>query len=172
MNRVLVVGQPGDKGPLSFSTFAESLSRRMGVPRLSHRCDHAATHPDWIAAEPAGLFSEPLFRRADTVVWLHFSPLPYVQDWLGRSGDALRSALTGRSGLVARAGWLDVVGAFRTLMMAPEMYSLFGHPALAHVRLVELRSPRQAQFWLMTQRRRRPGDPPRREQQPASPRDA
>lgn len=156
MPRVLVVGQPGNGGPLPCSRFAESLARRLGLPRLRLvQRTEPVEEPNWIAAEEAGTFSEPLFREADTVVWLHFSPLPYLRDWFGRGLDAVTALATGHGRETARAGWNDVLTAFHYLMIAPDMYSLFGHAALAHVKVIELRTPRQAQFWLLAQRPRR-----------------
>lgn len=155
MPRVLVVGQPGAAGPLPCTDFAEMLSHRLGIPPLPlmQRAE-APEKADWIAAEPAGQFTEPLFRKAETVVWLHFSPLPYVGDWFAHHWERLKAMTMAGSCAAARATWDDVVTSFHYLMRAPEMYELFGHPALAHVRVIELRTPRQAEFWLMTQRRR------------------
>lgn len=160
MNRIVVVGQPGPQGRLCPLEFARVLSIRLGVrhwpvvqgvPTEVH--DALQAHEQWIASEPAGRFSEALFRRADTVVWLHFSPLDYLRDWSARLSDALRRG-TREALTEGRARWLDVRGSFSHLMAAPQMYALLQHPALAHVTLHELRNPRQAQFWLMSQRRR------------------
>jgi hypothetical protein len=154
MPRVLVVGQPGETGPLPCFNFAEQLAQRLGIPPLTQRAEAPATQ-DWIAAEPAGEFSEPLFRHAETVVWLHFSPVPYLRDWFERQRSRLGALIDPHTRRAASARWDDVVTAFHYLMRAPDMYELFRHPALAHVRVVELRSPRQAEFWLMSQPRRR-----------------
>jgi len=153
MPRVLVVGQPGETGPLPCASFAEQLAQRLGIPPLARR-DEAPATADWIAAEPAGDFSEPLFRHVETVVWLHFSPVPYLRDWFARQRTRLGALLNLGTRRAAGARWDDVVTAFRYLMRAPDMYELFRHPALAHVKVIELRNPRQAEFWLMSQRRR------------------
>lgn len=153
MPRVLVVGQPGVTGPLPCESFAQQLAQRLGVPPLTE-AERAPAAEHWIAAEPAGQFSESLFRHAETVVWLHFSPLPYFSDWIERQRVRLGALINPRARRVASARWDDVVTAFRYLMRAPEMYALFNHPALAHVKVIELRNPRQAEYWLMTQKRR------------------
>jgi hypothetical protein len=157
MRRVVVVGQAAPRG-LCFCEFARSLAARLDARHLASPSDtpptQASAEDAWVATEPAGLFSEHLFRRADTVVWLHFSPLPFVKDWLARLRDAASLRRLSESGRGARSTWRHVMLSFDYLRVAPQMYRLFGHPALAHVRLVELRSPQQADFWLMTQRRR------------------
>jgi hypothetical protein len=153
MPRVLVVGQPGETGPLSCDAFAEQLAQRLGIPPLTQR-EQARASDHWIAAEPAGQFSEPLFRHVETVVWLHFSPLPYLRDWFERQRSRLGALIDPQTRRAAGARWDDVVTAFRYLMRAPDLYELFRHPALAHVKVIELRNPRQAEFWLMAQRRR------------------
>lgn len=156
MPRVLVVGQDGEAGPLPCSEFAEILSQRLGVPPLPMmRRAEAPEEPDWIATDPAGAFTEPLFRKAETVVWLHFSPLPYLRDWLAHQWQRVKEFPDLQQRAAARARWADVVTAFRYLVRAHDMYELFRHPALAHVRVIELRTPRQAEFWLMTQHLRR-----------------
>jgi hypothetical protein len=156
MPRVVVVGQPGEAGPLPCSNFVEMLSRRLDIPALTAAAPaEVAEQADWIAAEAAGTFSEPLFRKAETVVWLHFSPLPYLADWFAHQRERLKAFASEQRRAAARARWGDVATAFRYLVIAPEMYELFSHPALAHVQVVELRSPREAEFWLMTQKRRR-----------------
>jgi len=129
------------------------LSQRLGLPPMM-RCAEAPEEPNWVATDPAGAFTEGLFRNAETVVWLHFSPLPYLGDWLARLWQRLKSFPDPQQRAAARARWADVVTAFHHLMRAHEMYALFRHPALQHVRVVELRTPREAEFWLMTQQRR------------------
>ena len=156
MPRVLVVGQAGEAGPLPCAEFAEMLSQRLGVPPLPLDGDAGTPEqPDWIASEPAGAFSEPLFRKAETVIWLHFSPLPYLGDWIEHQLERITAFITPRQRAAARARWDDVLTAFGYLLRARDMYSLFRHPALAHVRVIELRTPREAEFWLMAHQRRR-----------------
>ena len=157
MKRVIVIGQPGADSALSCLAFARALSARLGlrhVPLLDRLAEdvHAAlqAHDQWIVTEPAGRFTESLFRRAEHVVWLHFSPLDFARDWLARTGDALRPRAAHRP---PRARWADVREAFAHLMMAPHMYRLLAHPALAHLQVHELRNRRQAEFWLMSRRR-------------------
>jgi hypothetical protein len=158
MKRVIVIGQPGADGALSCLAFARALSARLGLRHLAlldrlpddvHAALHA--HDQWIVTEPAGRFTESVFRRAEHVVWLHFSPLDFLRDWIGRAGDALRAHRPDRT---ARARWADVREAFSHLMQAPQMYRLLAHPALAHLQVHELRNQRQAEYWLMRQRRR------------------
>jgi len=162
MKRVIVIGQPRSEGALSCPAFARMLSMRLGVRHLSLLHDappevHAAldAQDQWIVSEPAGRFTESLFRRADNVVWLHFSPADFLRDWLARAGDALRrhrSEAADSAG--ARARWIDIGEAFAHLMMAPSMYRMLQHPALSHLQVHELRNRRQAEYWLMSQRRR------------------
>ncbi len=153
MPRVVVVGQPGDTGPLPCEDFALRLAQRLGIAPLTQRGD-APQRDHWIATETAGEFSEPVFRHVDTVVWLHFSPLPYLRAWIEQLRATLRALVDPTTRRTARACWDDVTTSFRYLMHAPDMYELFRHPALAHVRVIELRNPRQAEFWLMAQRRK------------------
>ncbi|HTT10269.1 MAG TPA: hypothetical protein VMG60_05205 [Burkholderiaceae bacterium] len=157
MPRFLVVGQADAAGPMPCSEFAEMLGRRTGVPRLPmpERAD-AFEASDWIATDLAGAFTEPLFRKAETVVWLHFSPLPFLADCLAHQWQRIKAFPYPDQRAAMRARWNDVVTAFLHLVQAHKMYELFRHPALAHIRVVELRTPRQAEFWLMTQ------DPPRK----------
>jgi len=155
MPRVLVVGQTEAAGPLPCAEFAEMLSQRLGVPPLP--TTHGAEAPDqadWIATDPAGAFTEPLFRKAETVVWLHFSPLPYFADWIDHLWQRILAFPDPDQRAAMRARWNDVATAFWYFTRAHHMYDLFRHPALAHVRVVELRTPREAAFWLMTQRQR------------------
>ena len=159
MKRVIVIGQQGADGVLGCLSFAHMLSARLGVrhlpvsngvpPEVKAALD---THDQWIVSEPAGRFTETLFRRAEHLVWLHFSPLDFVRDWVGRAADALRPQPDAGPG--TRARWDDIREAFAQLMLAPGMYRLLAHPALAHLQVHELRNRRQAEFWLMSQRRR------------------
>jgi hypothetical protein len=160
MKRVIVIGQAGTDNELSCLAFARTLSARLGVRHLPLVADvppevdaalHA--HDQWIVTEPVGRFTETLFRRAEHLVWLHFSPLDFIRDWLGRAADALRPVPGALVAAGARAGWDDVRDAFSHLMMAPQMYQMLRHPALAHLEVHELRNRRQAEFWLMNQRR-------------------
>ncbi len=168
MNRVVVIGQARLPGRLCLLEFARTLSVRLGVRHWALAADAGdapapladevaralSTHEQWIVAEPAGRFSEAVFRRADTVVWLHYSPWDVIRDMAGRVGDAMPQAAPSAAAAVPRAGLQDVRDAFSLLMQAPSMYRLLEHPALAHLSVHELRSPRQATFWLMSQRRR------------------
>jgi hypothetical protein len=143
MKRVVVIGLPGQRGPLPCTQFARLLALRLGgTPRLLQSSPRprvpspgADGDETWVAAEPAGRFTEAVFRRVDTVVWLNFSPWALLRDWLLR-----RQA--------AHAALRDVVISFTHLLMAPQMYRLLRHPALAHASLHELRTPQQALFWL------------------------
>ncbi len=158
MLRIVVVGPPAaTSGPLCFREFARALALRLGAHQVTQESSPAVLRDEaWVGAEPVGLFTERLFRQADTIVWLHFSPLAFLRDWAARARDLLLAAAR-RHGLHAptpRATWRDVRAAFAHLMIAPEMYALLQHPALAHARVIELRSPREADFWLMMQRRR------------------
>lgn len=156
MRRVVVVGQPAPGGSLCFREFARALALRLGARPLPTTVADRSEHAEhtWVATEPAGLFSEEIFRHADTVVWLHFTPLPFLKDWLARVRDAATLKWLVSRETTVRSTWRHVMASFDYLRVAPHMYQLFGHPALAHIRLVELRSPQQAEFWLMTQRRR------------------
>jgi hypothetical protein len=133
------------------------LSQRLGVPPLpvTRPADQDPQQDDWVATDPAGVFTEPLFRKAETVVWLHFSPLPYLADWLAHRWEQMKALSDAEHRAAVRSRWGDVLTAFGHLLRTQDMYELFHHPALAHVRLVELRSPREAEFWLLTQRRRK-----------------
>ncbi|MGE5337432.1 MAG: hypothetical protein ACM3PU_06365 [Gemmatimonadota bacterium] len=162
MQRIVVVGQPAPAGALCFREFARMLALRLGAHQVTEESPTTVMQEEaWVGAEPAGVFTEKLFREADTIVWLHFSPLPFVRDWASRVVDVLRraaAAVRRRQALARasalRASWSDIRRSFSYLQIAPEMYALMGHPALSHARVIELRSPQQAEFWLMTQRRR------------------
>jgi hypothetical protein len=161
MRRIVVVGQPAPPG-LCFREFARSLALRLGAHQVTRESPATVMQADaWVGSELVGVFTESLFRQADTIVWLHFSPLAFVRDWSARTADALRGIVAGlrRSSVfgqerVLRASWNDVKRSFDHLMIAPQMYALMGHPALAHAQVIELRTPQQAEFWLLTQRRR------------------
>lgn len=163
MRRVVIVGQSLPGSALCFRAFGRSLALRLGAHVASHDSPRAVLEDEaWVGAEPVGVFSESLFRRADTIVWLHFSPIAVLADTAGRLADLIKSSrwmprrrkLAPAADLVRRASWQDVRNAHGLLMLAPQLYQLFAHPALAHARVVELRTPRQADLWLMLQRRR------------------
>jgi hypothetical protein len=163
MRRVVVVGQPAPQGFLCFREFGRMLALRLGAHHVTHESPATVLREEaWVSSERAGVFTESLFRQADTVVWLHFSPVAFVRDWAARAVDLLRQFATSlrrhpgvaKQGRTLRASWRDVKTSYDYLMVAPQMYALMRHPALAHARVIELRSPRQAEFWLLMQRRR------------------
>jgi len=162
MRRIVVVGQTAPSGALCFREFARALALRLGAYQVSRESPATVIREEaWVGAEPAGVFSEALLREADTIVWLHFSPIAFLRDWSARTADSMRDVVARlrrshafRQERVLRASWSDVKRSFDQLLIAPQMYALMGHPALAHARVVELRTPRQAEFWLLTQRRR------------------
>lgn len=192
MKRVVVIGQPGQRGPLTYSEFARLMAQRLGMstlpamgeaaPQRSTVAVDAATprertasvgraetlaadsaapakasaqvqpreNDSWVAAEPAGIFSEDVFRHADTVVWLHFSPAAFVRDWMAR----WRTWWSSPASAEGRTGLRDIYLSFRFLLKAPHLYRLLHHPALAHVSFHVLRTPEQARFWLSAQEQR------------------
>jgi hypothetical protein len=158
MKRVVIIGQPGQHGPLSCTEFAQQVADHLGMASLPPApqqaiAARAVVQDDeaWVAAEPAGLFSEEVFRRADTVVWLNFSPRAFLRDWVERwpSRAAATASLNPQ-----HAGLHDVYTSLVYFLIAPQMYQLMRHPALAHVNLYELRTPEQARFWLRAQEQR------------------
>lgn len=163
MRRVVVVGQPAPRGWLCFREFSRMLALRLGAHHVTRESPATVMSEEaWVTSEPAGLFTESVFRQADTIVWLHFSPLAFLRDWAARCADRLHAitanfrlrASVARQEQALRASWNDVKASFDYLMVAPQLYALLRHPALAHARVIELRSPRQAEFWLLMQRRR------------------
>jgi hypothetical protein len=144
MKRVIVIGQAEDGGTLSCAAFAHLLAARLGARRLDTAALPSAAGADerWVGTEPAGTFSEALFRRADTVVWLCFSPLAYVGEWIAQRGGSFDTHL--------RAA----VAAFRHRLLAPRVRELLDHPALAHLDLIELATPGEAEYWLLAQKPR------------------
>lgn len=159
MARVIVVGHPTPQGPLPCAEFAQMLASRLGVQHLPFAARMPAervlpadaTH--WVVSEPAGAFTEHVFRQADVVVWLHFSPGAFLHDWLAALRDRVARFAGAVAGYGRRAHWRDVLTSIGYCLVAREMYRLFAHPALAHVRVVELRTPGEAEFWLLAQRR-------------------
>ncbi|HEU0199120.1 MAG TPA: hypothetical protein VFR86_01670 [Burkholderiaceae bacterium] len=159
MARVVVVGHPTLQGPLPCAEFAQMLASRLGVQHLPFALRDPAERvfPDeathWVVSEPAGAFTEHVFRQADVVVWLHFSPTTFLSHWIGALRGQLARFARAAAGYAHRADWRDIVTALGYRMVAGDMYRLFAHPALAHVRVVELRTPGEAEFWLLAQRR-------------------
>lgn len=155
MRRVVVIGQPGQRGPLSVAEFAQLLARRLGAAQL--QCTTSAgtrflessdaESEIWVTGEAAGVFNEQIFRRADTIVWLNFSPLAFLRDWISR-WRALHARAEAQPPPGSRAALYDIVVALARFAFAPQVYRLMRHPALAHASLHELRTPEQARFWL------------------------
>jgi hypothetical protein len=160
MARVVVVGHPAEQGPLPCTHFGDRLAQRLGALHLpfTHRAPtdrHLPADAErWVVSEPAGVFTEPVFRRAHTVVWLHFSPLTFARDWLQQLREQARRALRNAAGPSTGTSWRDITTALGYRLAATQLQSLFNHPALAHLKVLEFKTPEQAEFWLLMQKRR------------------
>lgn len=168
--RIVVVGTSGS----GKTTFARNLAERLGIPHIELDAIHWG--PDWTPA-PVDLFRartaqalsgeawsvdgnysaarEIVWPRADTIVWLDYA-LPVVMSrvivrtfrrvitreelWSGNR-ERVFTAIFGRDSIIRWA--LTTYGRRRR-----EYPVLFRRPEYAHLRIVLLRSPRQARLWL------------------------
>ncbi len=168
--RIVVVGTSGS----GKTTFVRNLAERLGIPHVELDAIHWG--PDWTPA-PVDLFRartaqalngeawsvdgnysavrEIVWPRADTIVWLDYA-LPVVMSrvivrtfrrvltreelWSGNRERA-STAIFGRDSIIWWA--LTTYGRRRR-----EYPALFRQPEFAHLRIVRLRSPRQARLWL------------------------
>ncbi|MFE2283404.1 adenylate kinase [Streptomyces sp. NPDC059443] len=173
MRRVLVVGISG----AGKSTLARELGRRLGLPYHEMDALHFAG-PGWAvspsyAADAARIAAgerwvldsygpedvrEPLWRRADTVVWLDHPRHVVMRRVLLRSlrRSLLRERLFGGN----RERWREWLRADHPAWWAWSRYGarraeiglLAGDPRFAPLRVVRLRSPAAADAWLRAQR--------------------
>lgn len=168
MNRVSVVGATGS----GKTTFARRLADILGVPCVEldnlHHGPHWTIRDDFVARATEAVAGERwvvdgnypqvrsmVWERADTVVWLHYS-LPVMMGrlwrrtihrvrtkepvWDAANTESLRTAL-GRDGIV----WWQ----FRTYRRRRREYPQhFADPRWAHLEVVTLRSPAEADAWL------------------------
>lgn len=154
MKRIVVFGQTGPAGRLSCEHFADRLAQRLGLARLGDRDPEPVGGDGWVAVEPVGEFSETLFRAADTAIWLQYSPAAVVREWLAD----LRARFSGGRGVTAGAAptLADLRDSVLHLALTPHVHRSLRHPALAHLHVMHLRNPDEADFWLRTQELRMP----------------
>lgn len=170
--RFVVVGATGS----GKSTLAERLAAPLGVPYVEldalywdadwteappdvfrARVDAATAGPAWVVAGNYGGVRDLLWARAEAVVWLDY-PFPLV---LGRlTVRTFRRALTGevlwngnRESLWDHFQLWSEKSLFNWLARTywryrRELPALFAEPAHAHLEVVRLRSPREAEAWL------------------------
>jgi len=151
MKRIVVFCQPGDFGRRCSAWVAERLAGHLGLPVIAPVDTGGSLQPpsaDWIAISAAGAVPETLLRRADTVIWLHYSPLTVAREWLRALREGFRAAAYARPGLA------DIVGGLLHMAWTPHVHQLLQRPSLAHLHVFHLRNSREADFWLRTQRHR------------------
>jgi len=172
LRRFVVVGATGS----GKSTLAQRLATRLGTdfveldalfwdagwrqaaPEvLRARVEAAAGGPAWVVAGNYGRVRDLLWPRAQAIVWLDY-PFPLV---LGRlAGRTFRRALTrevlwngNREYLWEHFQLWSQKSLFHWLVKTywsyrRELPALFAEPAHAHLDVVRLRSPREAEAWL------------------------
>jgi adenylate kinase family enzyme len=168
VQRVCVVGTSGS----GKTTLAGRLACHLGIPHIE--LDALHWDPDWTPApdfrqrvaealsgetwSTDGNYSKVrdiVWQRADTVVWLDYS-LPRVmwqvttrtlrrslrqEELWGTNRETLREAFFGRDSII----WF----ALKTYRRRKKRYPLlFSQPEYAHLQVVHLQSPHQAQRWL------------------------
>jgi hypothetical protein len=157
MKRIVVFGQPGSFGSACCSYVADRLARRLRLPlvvgagRGTQVPKVAADHDaGWIAIEAVGLFSETMFRTADTAIWLHYSSLAVAREW----SRGLRARLAGRVQPRPAPRVADLLDSLQHMAWTPHLRRLLHHPALMHLSIHHLRNPGETEFWLLAQEHR------------------
>jgi hypothetical protein len=167
MKRVVIVGQSGTRGPLSCERFSDLLSTRLGLRaetlepqvlpvglRVAYAQDMRPHAPHQARAHALAL--------ADTIVWLHFSPLPYLRDWLtgvlervhvAFFQSSLRQvpAIATSSCAASRATSVDVAEAVARMTLPPELNVRRLRIERPSLSVIELRTPGEAFYWLRMQ---------------------
>jgi hypothetical protein len=158
MRNVLVIGVPSDRGPLSANAFARTISNRLGLHALvsdlaavelrQRALAHAATDGgfDHSYATPS--------TRVDAIIWLHFSPRLYFRDWLAGWLDRALHGTDGRTRQRTRAKLADFFGACLALLVAGPSEPEYQSAVTADTRVVELRTPAEASFWIYLEEER------------------
>jgi adenylate kinase family enzyme len=170
MNRIIVVGTSGS----GKTTMARTLAQKLGVSHIE--LDALHWEPGWQEAPPE-LFRERVIQaisaerwvmdgnysvvrdltwaRADTIIWLDFPKWlvmwRIIQRTLKRA--LTREPLWGKGNIepLSRIFTKDSViwWAWTTYERRKREYPvLFGKPEFAHLTIIHLRSPREAQGWL------------------------
>jgi len=168
--RIAVIGTSGS----GKTVFAERLAQHLGIPHVEldaihwgpnwtprpledfrQRTAQSLAGDAWTVDGNYGKVRDIVWARADTVVWLDY-PLPLIM-WrvVGRT---LRRSLTGEVlwndnreylGQALFSSDSIVLWSLRSYRRRRREYPLlFQRPEYAHLRIVRLRSPRQAHEWL------------------------
>jgi hypothetical protein len=155
MRRVAVIGPTPSCGALTGQRFAELLAGRIGLDAFCLR-----PAPGLVLAAGGGAQVPLLTRsgrdyasaiahaRADTLIWLRFSPRAYLRDWLAGWLDVLLNGRQGSRRRAYRARLTDVVRACAGVLQRDPVDSRQIETLRHKLLFLELSSPEQAYFWL------------------------
>ena len=170
MNRVAVVGTSGS----GKTTVAAALARRLGVPHIE--LDRLYWGPNWTGADEETFRARvreatsadrwvcdgnyapvrpTILARADTAVWLDLSLRTCLRRIVARTFRRARSG-EGLWGTDNRESWRHQLGRDSLIWWVltthrrrrREYEARFADPALAHLRVIRLRSPAAVASWL------------------------
>lgn len=174
MKRISIVGPAG----AGKTTLARELARRLNAAHINaahieldalhwepgwkeapdevfrHRVAEAVAAPAWTCDGNYHMVRDIVWRRAEAVVWLDY-PLPLVLARLMRR-TFRRAVLHEACCNGNREGWHQVLGRdsilrwfFKSYWRHKRRYpELFAQTEFAHLHIVRLRSPHEAQTWL------------------------
>lgn len=113
--------------------------------------DRVSSGDSWVIDGHYRCARDLVWRRADTIVWLNYPLTLVLRNLVHRyraKGQAQRDGDVPR---VAGAGWRRrAMRIVKTLRERSDYRRHLSAPSLAHVRLVELRSPDEARRWIET----------------------
>lgn len=146
MIRIVVIGQPGAFGSFSCRRAALQIARQLDLPCVaaSELESHRDAADRWVATVTVGALSSAVLNRADTAVWLHYSPLAVVRAWMQERRN--RRAQAKVASIPLRLA--DFAGSVLHFAWTARIHRLLVHPARADLRVFHLRSPKETDFWL------------------------